>query len=147
MSAMTIAEYRELAGVTQAEMAMQMELPFRTYQDIEAGKVTFRPLHATAAQMAMIRIAVAKEDASFLPAGIAGLVREAAKLLAYTGPSFAAKALKDGSSWYVLVTWPSGAEEHVLGFGSKFEADAWIRNDSSAWLSIHPMARHSKGSK
>ncbi|RVQ76252.1 XRE family transcriptional regulator [Sinorhizobium medicae] len=70
-----------MAGVTQAEMARAMEVPLRTYEDIEAGKVAFRPLHNTAAQMALIRIAAAKQDASFLPAGTANLVRLVGALL------------------------------------------------------------------
>ncbi|KEC75395.1 hypothetical protein RLPCCGM1_c0766 [Rhizobium leguminosarum bv. phaseoli CCGM1] len=55
-----------------------MQVPFRTYQDIEAGKVAFRPLHETAAAMALIRIAAARGDASFLPAGIKQTLRLAA---------------------------------------------------------------------
>lgn len=81
MSLLTVGDYRKLAGVTQAEMAHQMEVPVRTYEDIEAGKVAFRPLHQTAARMALIRIAAAKQDASFLPDGLASLVREVATLL------------------------------------------------------------------
>lgn len=87
MSALTVADYRNMAGVTQAEMASQMQIPLRTYEDIEAGRATFRPLHTTAAAMALIRIAVAKQDASFLPAGIAGLVLEAGKLVEQQNPS------------------------------------------------------------
>ena len=78
MSTLTIADYRKMAGVTQAEMAAQMQVPLRTYEDIEAGKVTFRPLHQTAAAMALIRIAAARGDASFLPAGIKQTLRLAA---------------------------------------------------------------------
>ncbi|NNU66551.1 helix-turn-helix transcriptional regulator [Rhizobium sp. WYCCWR 11152] len=78
---LTVADYRKMAGVTQAEMAAQMQVPFRTYQDIEAGKVTFRPLHETAAAMALIRIAAARQDTSFLPAGIKATLRLAASAL------------------------------------------------------------------
>jgi len=81
MSTLQVADYRRMAGVTQAEMAAQMQVPFRTYQDIEAGKVSFRPLHNTAAQMALIRIAAARGDASFLPAGTADLVRIVGELV------------------------------------------------------------------
>ncbi|MBX5063303.1 helix-turn-helix domain-containing protein [Rhizobium lentis] len=78
---LTVADYRKMAGVTQAEMASHMQVPFRTYQDIEAGKVTFRPLHETAAAMALIRIAAARQDTSFLPAGIKNTLRLAASAL------------------------------------------------------------------
>ena len=77
----TMSEYREAAGVTQAQMAMHMGVPFRTYQDIEAGKVAFRPLHANAARWALILIAVGRQDAGFLPQGIADLVTSAASLV------------------------------------------------------------------
>lgn len=81
MSTLNIADYRKMAGVTQAEMASNMQVPFRTYQDIEAGKVSFRPLHETAAAMALIRIAAARGDASFLPSGIKETLRLAAAAL------------------------------------------------------------------
>lgn len=86
MFPMTLADYRKLAGVTQAEMAMHMGVPFRTYQDIEAGKVSFRDLHANAARWALIKIAVAKEDASMFPEGIAEVVAAAAALLGSGSP-------------------------------------------------------------
>ncbi|UVK51487.1 helix-turn-helix domain-containing protein [Mesorhizobium sp. AR02] len=73
--------YRRLAGVTQAEMASHMQVPFRTYQDIEAGKVEFRPIHHQAARMALIALAIQKEDSSILPPGLADLVVGAADLV------------------------------------------------------------------
>lgn len=81
MSVLTAADYRKMAGVTQAEMATQMQVPIRTYEDIEAGKVTFRPLHTTAAQMALLRIAAARGDAGFLPAGLVNLAKDLAELV------------------------------------------------------------------
>ena len=34
--------------------------------------------------------------------------------------------IKDGSGWCVLVSWPSGLEQHVPGFRSLAEAEQWI---------------------
>lgn len=81
MAEMTLVQYRHMAGATQAEMAAAMEIPFRTYQDIEAGKVEYRPIHVSAAIVAMIKLAIAKEDGSILPQGIADLVVSAASLV------------------------------------------------------------------
>ncbi|AXH76942.1 XRE family transcriptional regulator [Ochrobactrum sp. SFR4] len=76
-----IAYYRHRAKASQKEMATNMQVPLRTYEDIEAGKSTFRPLHETAAQMALLRLAVAKQDGTLLTEGLANLIIEAAKLI------------------------------------------------------------------
>lgn len=77
----SIAELRRRAGVTQAEMAVGMQVPLRTYEDIEAGRATFRPIHQTAALMALLRIAVAEENAAILTPDLRTLVLKAAKLI------------------------------------------------------------------
>ncbi|WP_412474727.1 XRE family transcriptional regulator [Rhizobium sp. WW22] len=84
MVEMTLAQYRHMAGATQAEMAAAMQIPFRTYQDIEAGKVEYRPIHVSAAVFAMIKLAIAKQDGSILPKGIADLVVSAASLVKHS---------------------------------------------------------------
>lgn len=56
-------------------------------------------------------------------------------------PKFEIKPLKDHSGFYVLVTWPEGQAEHVNGFQSEAEADAWITNDTATWLARHPRSR------
>ena len=51
---------------------------------------------------------------------------------------------KDGSGYYVLVTWPNGAEEHVGqagDFSNEEEANDWITDDAPGWLRDHPRSR------
>lgn len=81
MTAMTLAHYRNLAGVTKPVMAAHMGLPLRTYENIESGQSEFRTIHANAARWALIEIAIGKDDASILPRGIADLIAAAANLL------------------------------------------------------------------
>jgi hypothetical protein len=42
--------------------------------------------------------------------------------------------LKDGSGWYILLAWPDGREEQMDDFASEEEAQAWIDDESAAWL-------------
>jgi hypothetical protein len=46
--------------------------------------------------------------------------------------------LKDGSAWYIELTWPGGRVEHIDSFGSESEINDWISRKSDAWLK----ARH-----
>ncbi|WP_174075540.1 helix-turn-helix domain-containing protein [Rhizobium rhizogenes] len=78
---MELVEYRQMAGVTQEVMARHMGLPLRTYENIEAGRVEFRPVHANAARWALVEITVAHDDARWLPQGIADRIMDAAKLI------------------------------------------------------------------
>ena len=48
-------------------------------------------------------------------------------------PTMEPRELKDGSGWYVRVTWPTGAPEDI-DFSTETEAVEWIRFKSSAWL-------------
>ena len=48
-------------------------------------------------------------------------------------PTMEPRELKDGSGWYVRVTWPTGASEDI-DFSSEIEAIEWIRDKSGAWL-------------
>ena len=43
-------------------------------------------------------------------------------------------SLKDGSAWYIELTWPDGRVEHIDSFQSKAEIDDWISRKSSTWL-------------
>jgi hypothetical protein len=55
-----------------------------------------------------------------------------------TNPPMAPCEIKDGSGWCVLVSWPSGLEQHVPGFRSLAEAEQWIVDESETWLKRHP---------
>ena len=48
-------------------------------------------------------------------------------------PRMEPRELKDGSGWYVHLTWPTGAQEDI-DVSSETEAIEWVRNRSSAWL-------------
>ena len=76
-----LLNYRKRAGATQTEMANAMGMPLRSYQDVESGKNPFRPIHAKAADLAMITLAIEKEDSLILHGDLEDLVRAAAKLL------------------------------------------------------------------
>jgi len=49
-------------------------------------------------------------------------------------PTLEPRALKDRSGWYVLLTWPSGADEQINGFAAEAEAQTWIEHESQAWI-------------
>jgi DNA-binding XRE family transcriptional regulator len=70
-----------MAGVTQARMAEEMGLPLRTYEDIEAGRTKYRPIHRIAGEMALIKIAVEKRDVAIIPMGSWETVGKAGKLV------------------------------------------------------------------
>lgn len=67
---MTVDDLQALrAGLkaTQSEMATQMGMPLRTYQDIEGGKNPVRPIHEVAAFGAAVLIYINKAGAVELP--------------------------------------------------------------------------------
>jgi hypothetical protein len=43
-------------------------------------------------------------------------------------------SLKDGSAWYIELTWPDGRVEHIDSFQSEAEINDWISRKSSAWI-------------
>jgi hypothetical protein len=49
-------------------------------------------------------------------------------------PVMSARCLKDGSAWYIELTWPDGRVEQVDSFQSEAEIDEWISRKSGAWL-------------
>jgi DNA-binding XRE family transcriptional regulator len=57
MSAAQLKLLRAHCGVTQTEFAVAMGVPFRTYQDLEAGVSQVRPVHICAAKLAVIMLA------------------------------------------------------------------------------------------
>jgi transcriptional regulator with XRE-family HTH domain len=76
-----LAKIRKEFDATQAEMAMMMDLPFRTYQDIEAGKVAFRGVHGRAFEMALLRMAAVNDKADKLAPDLKRLVKDLAEKL------------------------------------------------------------------
>jgi hypothetical protein len=48
--------------------------------------------------------------------------------------TFEPRELKDGSGWYVLVTYPDGPPEHIPDFASEVEARDWIASNAQDWL-------------
>lgn len=76
-----LAYFRHCAQVSQARMAEKMGMPIRTYEDIEAGRSVFRPIHIAAAKMALIEIAVEKEDLTILPLPLLDTIKKAGELL------------------------------------------------------------------
>lgn len=65
---------RESFDVSQATFAEFMGVPFRTYQDIEGGKVELRTIHIRAAEMAALQLASDQERFDLLPPKLQTLV-------------------------------------------------------------------------
>jgi hypothetical protein len=53
-------------------------------------------------------------------------------------PELELTPLKNGTGYFVLVTWPDGQKEQVEGFSSEAAARTWIEKHSSDWLARHP---------
>ena len=75
-----LAFLRNCAGISQARMAELMGLPLRTYEDIEAGRSQFRPVHRAAGEMALLRVAIEKGDLDVLPMGLRALAAKLSNL-------------------------------------------------------------------
>lgn len=71
---------RHYAGVSQARMADLMGMPLRTYEDIEAGRSKYRPVHLAAGKWALLQIAAEKRDLSILPLEMQAFCRSLAAL-------------------------------------------------------------------
>jgi hypothetical protein len=52
--------------------------------------------------------------------------------------TFEVLQLKDGSGYFVLVTWPNGMEQQVYDFANAESAQFWIEHQTDAWLARHP---------
>lgn len=65
-----LQKLRTEIGATQAEMASTMGMPLRTYEDIEAGRSAFRPIHERAVYYAAMAIATVNKTIDKLPKNI-----------------------------------------------------------------------------
>jgi hypothetical protein len=52
-----------------------------------------------------------------------------------SNPAFEARPLTSATGWYVRVAWHNGKREHIPGFGSKEEAQRWVEEKATMWLS------------
>jgi hypothetical protein len=52
-------------------------------------------------------------------------------------PKLEARERRDGSGWYVLVTWGDWPSEEVGGFSSQAEAQKWIDRSGATWVREH----------
>jgi len=51
-------------------------------------------------------------------------------------PACEARRLTSASGWYVRVAWLNGRRTHIPGFASKQEAQRWIEEKATTWLSV-----------
>ncbi|MBE1208126.1 XRE family transcriptional regulator [Aminobacter carboxidus] len=77
-----IENTRKMFKLTQPEMAEAMNVPLRTYEDLVASRVNWRPIHRRAAEMALLTLARSKSEAGLLPDHLRELVLELNELLA-----------------------------------------------------------------
>ncbi|TIO28994.1 hypothetical protein [Mesorhizobium sp.] len=76
-----IENTRKMFGLTQTEMANAMHVPLRTYEDLVASRVNWRPIHRRAAEMGLLTLARARDDAAYLPDHLRELVTDLSKLI------------------------------------------------------------------
>lgn len=68
--------WRNGANLTQAQFAMAMGVPLRTYEDLENGKAAVRPVHEAAACWALVKLAAENPlKMGFLPPEIQAVVK------------------------------------------------------------------------
>ena len=68
-------------NATQAQMAMFMGVPLRTYEDLEAGRAKIRTIHTRALDRAIMEMARHNDCADKLPLDLKKLIKDlAAKL-------------------------------------------------------------------
>jgi hypothetical protein len=54
-------------------------------------------------------------------------------------PCFKIAQSKEGGNKHVVrIEWPDGHEQLLDVFDSEADANAWVENDSEAWLKKHP---------
>jgi hypothetical protein len=52
-------------------------------------------------------------------------------------PKLEARERRDGTGWFVLVTWGDRPSEQVGGFPSQAEAQQWIDRSGPSWVREH----------
>ena len=57
-------------------------------------------------------------------------------------PTLQARELKDGSAWYIVLTWPNGQTENIDGFSSETEINEWMTTKYRGWLAKHEGQKH-----
>ena len=57
-------------------------------------------------------------------------------------PTLQARELKDGSAWYIVLTWPNGLTESIDGFSSETEINEWMTTKYRGWLAKHEGQKH-----
>jgi oxalate decarboxylase/phosphoglucose isomerase-like protein (cupin superfamily) len=56
--------------------------------------------------------------------------------------AFEPMPLKEGSGWYIVVTYPGGMQEHIPGFKNEAEAQAWLKGKGrQTWLGARGYAQ------
>ncbi len=81
MTAEELEKWRAAAGATQAEMALAMRVPLRTYEDLVKDGRNLKPIHRRAADMAFLQLALMKGDTSFLRPEHKQMVQELARII------------------------------------------------------------------
>ncbi|MBB4103561.1 helix-turn-helix domain-containing protein [Allorhizobium borbori] len=72
--------WRTGANLTQSQFATAMGVPLRTYEDLEAGKATIRPVHLAAAQWGLIILAADSPlKMGFLPLEVSAVIEKLTK--------------------------------------------------------------------
>ncbi|MDW9972034.1 helix-turn-helix domain-containing protein [Sinorhizobium meliloti] len=66
---------RAHSGLSQADFAEAMGVPFRTYQDLESGKSPLREIHLQAARMALIQLQQANPAKIVIPMPLDAFIR------------------------------------------------------------------------
>jgi len=59
-----------------------------------------------------------------------------------SSPILEKRELKDGSAWYIVLTWPNGQTEHIDGFSSESDINEWITTKYRGWLAKHEGQKH-----
>jgi len=58
-----------------------------------------------------------------------------------SSPALQARELKDGSAWYIVLTWPNGQTD-IDGFSSESGFNEWITTKYRGWLTKHEGQKH-----
>jgi DNA-binding XRE family transcriptional regulator len=93
-----LIELRKELGLTQQEMANQLDMALRSYQAIEAGESEYRFIHRLAAERIALLIAVDKKDAMLAPPSLRRDAIELVRVGELTGNPAFVRDRKSGAS-------------------------------------------------